>query len=138
MKPNQDKSNSLKSTRKNIRFDNKLLSYIDTARGDKPFGTWVQETCSAAIKAELNESITPIMTNTNPVQTDNYNPVRTLKVNEAFKNDYATANRLPSNITEELHKQILDLNKIGLTTWEIASRVVVSKSSVLKTINASK
>ena len=142
MKPNLDKSNSLTSTRKNIRFDNKLLAHIDTARGDKPFGTWVQEICSAAIKLELSESIIPTEASNNPVrtpvQTGSHDPVHTFTVQEQFKNDYATTNGLPSNITEELHIQILELSALGLTSRAIAEKVVVSKSSVLRTINARK
>tara|TARA_R110001606_G_scaffold149432_1_gene289403 strand:- start:284 stop:724 length:441 start_codon:yes stop_codon:yes gene_type:complete len=146
MKPNLDKSNSLTSTRKNIRFDNKLLAHIDTARGDKPFGTWVQEICSAAIKLELSESMIPTEASSNPVrtpvrtpvQTVSRDPVHTFTVQEQFKNDYATTNGLPSNITEELHIQILELSALGLTSRAIAEKVVVSKSSVLRTINARK
>jgi len=44
------------STRKNIRFNNELLSLIDASRGSQPFGSWVQEACKEKIKAKISNN----------------------------------------------------------------------------------
>lgn len=42
--------NRTTSTRKNIRFNNDLLALIDKVRGDKAFGTWIQDLCKSKVK----------------------------------------------------------------------------------------
>ncbi len=42
--------NRATSTRKNIRFNNELLVMIDKARGNKAFGTWIQDLCKNKVK----------------------------------------------------------------------------------------
>ncbi len=122
----KDKSNSNSSTRKNIRFENELLTKIDNIRGEKPFGTWVQEVCAQSVRTEKSS---PVQTEKKTVQT----PSGSVKV----KSGYAAANGLPSVITEELHKKIMSLSKDGLSSRKIAEAVGVSKASVNRTITAS-
>lgn len=123
----KDKSNSNSSTRKNIRFENELLTEIDKKRGDKPFGTWVQEVCAQAVRT----------TERPPVHTERKS-VRTSVGSRVSSNSYATTHGLPSNITKELHEKIIELSGQGLASRAIADIVVVSKASVQRTINASK
>jgi hypothetical protein len=42
------------STRKNIRFDNELLTLIEAKSGDKSFSAWVQNACREKLENEKN------------------------------------------------------------------------------------
>lgn len=123
----KDKSNSNSSTRKSIRFDNKLLNIINEKRGSVPFGTWVQDVCAQAVKS-----------NSNPVCTEENKPVRTPadKKTKLSVNSYADEHDLPGNITKELHEQIMELSNQGLSSRKIAEIVLVSKATVNRTLKS--
>lgn len=125
---NKDKTNSNSSTRKGIRFDNKLLKAIDKERGKKPLGTWVQEVCAQHLK---------------PVHTEAIRPVHTPSLSTTDKKPLISAysdvvNQLPRNVTKDLYDEIIKLSNQGLTGPAIGINVSLSKSSVNRVIQLTK
>ena len=120
-----------KSSKKNIRFEHDLIEQIEQAKDPLiPFSAWVKQAC----RDKLNEVGAQVTTSVaEPVRTTNKD-VRT----SSGSNSYAALNGLPSNITEELHAQIMKLNGQGLTGPKIAEITQVSKSSINRVISASK
>lgn len=121
------KDNRENSTRKNIRFDNELLAKIESKLCGKPFGTWVQETCTKAVH-----------TTSDVVHTTEENGTHQPEKKAKIKNTYAAANGLPSIITEELHKEIMELSNQGLSGPKIEDIVKISKATINRVIKISK
>jgi hypothetical protein len=123
-----------KSSKKNIRFEHDLIEQIEQAKDPLiPFAAWVKQACRDKLNgvgAQVTASVAK------PVRTINKD-VRTSSGSKV-DNSYAALNGLPSNITEELHAQIMKLNGQGLTGPKIAEITQVSKSSINRVISASK
>jgi hypothetical protein len=117
-----------KSSKKNIRFEHDLIEQIEQAKDPLiPFAAWVKQACRDKLN-EVGAQVTASVAK----------PVRTNSGSKVDVNSYAALNGLPSNITEELHAQIMKLNGQGLTGPKIAEITQVSKSSINRVISASK
>ena len=113
-----------KSSKKNIRFEHDLIEQIEQAKDPLiPFAAWVKQAC----RDKLNEVGAQVTTSV----------AKTVRTSSG-SNSYAALNGLPSNITEELHIQIMKLSGQGLSGQKIADITQVSKSSINRVISASK
>jgi len=137
------------STRKNIRFDNELLKKIESELNGKPFSEWVQDACKLSVHTTNKVVHTTNSTGTHhqethPIRIEPNQVVQSSNIPPQAKtitptNDgYAAANGLPSVITEELHKKIMELSGQGLSSRKIAEAVPVSKATINRVINISK
>jgi hypothetical protein len=120
------------STRKNIRFDNELLSKIESQLCGKPFGTWVQEACMAAVHTKNT-----VVHTTRKTGTHQAKPVA-IKAKSNAVNSYASKLDLPSVITEELYIKIIQLNEQGLSSRKIEELLSISRSSIQRAIKVSR
>ncbi len=129
------------STRKNIRFDNELLKEIKANLKGESFSSWVQAACKEMVhtnKKAVHTSSKLVHTSSKLVHTATIKK-DTPKPKDKTKSDsgYAAKHGLPSVITEELHKKIMELSKKGLSSRKIADILPVSKASINRTITAS-
>jgi hypothetical protein len=122
--PVQDKlkTDRQNSTRKIIRFNDELLSLINDKRGSMPFGTWVQDVCKVAVHT--------VGTDHNKIGTD-----RKSKSAKVVQTEIKPSIKgLPSNISSELHLEIITLKASGLSNRAIGEKVGVSKDSVARAL----
>lgn len=127
------------STRKNIRFDNELLKKIESELNGKPFSEWVQDACKLLVHTTKDVVHTTDSTGTNHQGIQPSNTPPKPKTITPSKNDgYAAKHGLPRGITEELHKNIMELSGQGLSSRKIAEAVPVSKATINRVISASK
>lgn len=119
------KTDRQNSTRKIIRFNDELLALINDKRGSIPFGTWVQDVCKVAVHtigADHNKNGADHKSkSTKVVQTE---------IKTSIKG-------LPSNVSNELHLEIINLKASGLSNRAIGEKVGVSKDSVARALKVS-